>query len=131
MRRPSGRRRGADDRGAHHAEDERRDEERHGDAEQRAHRAELVLVDREQHRFQREPMPATVQALDARQATLERARHLGHPLVHGRARPVDADLDLARRQAVEHRDDSIVRGWRSVHVTDSDMPYMGNCKYGY
>jgi predicted dehydrogenase len=24
----------------------------------------------------------------------------------------------------DHRDDSLVRGWRSVHVTDGDMPYM-------
>jgi predicted dehydrogenase len=24
----------------------------------------------------------------------------------------------------DHRDDSVVRGWRSIHVTDGDMPYM-------
>ena len=26
----------------------------------------------------------------------------------------------------DHRDDGIVRGWRSVHVSDGDQPYMGN-----
>ena len=24
----------------------------------------------------------------------------------------------------DHGDDSLVRGWRSIHVTDGDMPYM-------
>jgi predicted dehydrogenase len=24
----------------------------------------------------------------------------------------------------DHRDESIVRGWRSIHVTDGDQPYM-------
>jgi predicted dehydrogenase len=32
--------------------------------------------------------------------------------------------DLHRMRYFDHRDDSVVRGWRSVHVTDSDMPYM-------
>jgi predicted dehydrogenase len=32
--------------------------------------------------------------------------------------------DLHRLSYFDHRDDSIVRGWRSVHVTDGDMPYM-------
>ncbi|RUL81709.1 Gfo/Idh/MocA family protein [Tautonia sociabilis] len=32
--------------------------------------------------------------------------------------------DLHRLEYFDHRDDSIVRGWRSVHVTDGDMPYM-------
>ena len=32
--------------------------------------------------------------------------------------------DLHRLEYVDHRDDSLVRGWRSVHVTDGDMPYM-------
>ena len=27
-------------------------------------------------------------------------------------------------QYFDHRDESIVRGWRNVHVTDHDMPYM-------
>jgi predicted dehydrogenase len=34
--------------------------------------------------------------------------------------------DLHRLSYFDHRDDSVVRGWRSVHVTDGDMPYMGN-----
>ncbi|MFO0788591.1 MAG: Gfo/Idh/MocA family oxidoreductase [Pirellulales bacterium] len=34
--------------------------------------------------------------------------------------------DLHRLSYFDHRDDSLVRGWRSVHVTDGDMPYMGH-----
>jgi predicted dehydrogenase len=33
--------------------------------------------------------------------------------------------DLHRLSYFDHRDESIVRGWRSIHVTDGDMPYMG------
>jgi len=32
--------------------------------------------------------------------------------------------DLHRLQYFDHSDDSIVRGWRSIHVSDSDQPYM-------
>lgn len=32
--------------------------------------------------------------------------------------------DLHRLSVFDHRDESRVRGWRSVHVTDGDMPYM-------
>ena len=32
--------------------------------------------------------------------------------------------DLNRLEYFDHRDESIVRGWRSIHVTDSDQPYM-------
>ena len=34
--------------------------------------------------------------------------------------------DLHRLSYFDHRDESIVRGWRSIHVTDGDHPYMGN-----
>ena len=34
--------------------------------------------------------------------------------------------DLHRLQYFEHRDQGIVRGWRSIHVSDGDHPYMGN-----
>jgi predicted dehydrogenase len=34
--------------------------------------------------------------------------------------------DLHRLSYFDHRDDSIVRGWRSIHVTDGDQPYMGH-----
>lgn len=34
--------------------------------------------------------------------------------------------DLHRLQYFDYRDDSIVRGWRSIHVSDGDQPYMGN-----
>jgi myo-inositol 2-dehydrogenase/D-chiro-inositol 1-dehydrogenase len=32
--------------------------------------------------------------------------------------------DLHRIQYVDHRDEGRVRGWRNVHITDSDHPYM-------
>jgi len=34
--------------------------------------------------------------------------------------------DLHRLQYFDYKDDSIVRGWRSIHVSDGDQPYMGN-----
>ncbi len=34
--------------------------------------------------------------------------------------------DLHRLQYFDHGDDSLIRGWHSVHVTDGDMPYMKN-----
>jgi predicted dehydrogenase len=34
--------------------------------------------------------------------------------------------DLHRLSYFDHRDESIVRGWRSIHVTDGDQPYMGH-----
>jgi predicted dehydrogenase len=33
--------------------------------------------------------------------------------------------DLHRLQYFDHRDQGIVRGWRSVHVSDGEHPYMG------
>jgi myo-inositol 2-dehydrogenase/D-chiro-inositol 1-dehydrogenase len=32
--------------------------------------------------------------------------------------------DLHRIQYFDHRDEGHLRGWRSIHVTDSDHPYM-------
>jgi predicted dehydrogenase len=32
--------------------------------------------------------------------------------------------DLHRIQWFDHRDEGRLRGWRSIHVTDSDQPYM-------
>ena len=32
--------------------------------------------------------------------------------------------DLHRLQYFDHRDEGRLRGWRSIHVTDSDHPYM-------
>ena len=34
--------------------------------------------------------------------------------------------DLHRLQWFDHRDEGSLRGWRSVHVTDRDHPYMAN-----
>lgn len=45
--------------------------------------------------------------------------------INGEHASVKWDLhDLHRLEYFDHRDDSLVRGWRSVHVTDGDMPYM-------
>jgi predicted dehydrogenase len=33
--------------------------------------------------------------------------------------------DLHRLQYFDHRDQGVIRGWRSIHVTDGDHPYMG------
>ncbi|MBV9444218.1 MAG: gfo/Idh/MocA family oxidoreductase, partial [Acidobacteriaceae bacterium] len=32
--------------------------------------------------------------------------------------------DLHRLEYFDHRDEGRLRGWRSIHVTDSDQPYM-------
>lgn len=34
--------------------------------------------------------------------------------------------DLHRLEMFDHKDEGIYRGWRSIHVTDGDHPYMGN-----
>ncbi len=45
--------------------------------------------------------------------------------INGEKASIKWDLhDLHRLQYFAHSDDSIIRGWRSVHVTDSDHPYM-------
>lgn len=45
--------------------------------------------------------------------------------INGEHASVRWDLhDLNRLEYFDHKDESIVRGWRSVHVTDGDQPYM-------
>ena len=45
--------------------------------------------------------------------------------INGEKASISWDLhDLHRLNYFDHSDDSLVRGWRSVHVTDTDMPYM-------
>jgi predicted dehydrogenase len=47
--------------------------------------------------------------------------------INGEKASIAWDLhDLHRLSYFDHRDESKVRGWRSVHVTDGDMPYMGH-----
>ena len=47
--------------------------------------------------------------------------------INGEHASIRWDLhDLHRLEYFDHSDDSIVRGWRSVHVSDGDQPYMGN-----
>jgi len=64
-------------------------------------------------------------------ATFESTRYArGHKAlytleVNGEKASLRWDLhDLHRLEYFDHADDSLVRGWRSIHVTDSDMPYM-------
>ncbi len=46
--------------------------------------------------------------------------------INGEHASIKWDLhDLHRLEYFDHRDEGIVRGWRSIHVTDSDQPYMG------
>ncbi|MDA1272969.1 MAG: Gfo/Idh/MocA family oxidoreductase [Verrucomicrobia bacterium] len=66
-------------------------------------------------------------------ATFESTRYArGHKAlytleINGEHASIAWDLhDLHRLQYFDHRDQGIVRGWRSIHVTDSDHPYMGN-----
>ncbi|GAB5441240.1 MAG: Gfo/Idh/MocA family oxidoreductase [Fuerstiella sp.] len=45
--------------------------------------------------------------------------------INGEKASIRWDLhDLHRLEYFDHSDDSIVRGWRSVHISDGDMPYM-------
>jgi predicted dehydrogenase len=66
-------------------------------------------------------------------ATFESTRYArGHKAlytfeINGEHASIFWDLhDMHRLQYFEHRDQGIVRGWRSIHVTDGDHPYMGN-----
>jgi predicted dehydrogenase len=47
--------------------------------------------------------------------------------VNGEKASLKWDLhDLHRLEYFDHRDEGRVRGWRSIHVTDGDHPYMKN-----
>jgi predicted dehydrogenase len=66
-------------------------------------------------------------------ATFESTRYArGHKAlytfeINGQDASIAWDLhDLHRLQYFDHRDEGRVRGWRSIHVTDSDQPYMKN-----
>ncbi|MBK9166268.1 MAG: Gfo/Idh/MocA family oxidoreductase [Bryobacterales bacterium] len=66
-------------------------------------------------------------------ATFEATRYArGHKALYtlemnGEHGSVFWDLhDLHRLQYFDHRDEGRVRGWRSIHVTDGDQPYMKN-----
>lgn len=66
-------------------------------------------------------------------ATFESTRYArGHKAlytfeINGEHASIAWDLhDLHRLQYFEHKDEGRVRGWRSVHVTDGDQPYMKN-----
>jgi predicted dehydrogenase len=66
-------------------------------------------------------------------ATFESTRYArGHKAlytfeINGEHASIFWDLhDLHRLQFFDHRDEGRVRGWRSLHVTDGDHPYMGN-----
>lgn len=64
-------------------------------------------------------------------ATFESTRYArGHKAlytfeINGERASIKWDLhDLHRLEYFDHGDDSAVRGWRSIHVTDGDLPYM-------
>ena len=64
-------------------------------------------------------------------ATFESTRYArGHKAlytfeINGEHASIAWDLhDLHRLQYFDHRDEGRVRGWRSIHVTDGDHPYM-------
>ena len=66
-------------------------------------------------------------------ATFESTRYArGHKAlytfeINGENASIAWDLhDLHRLQYFDHRDESKLRGWRSIHVTDGDQPYMKN-----
>ncbi|MBA3314517.1 MAG: Gfo/Idh/MocA family oxidoreductase [Planctomycetota bacterium] len=45
--------------------------------------------------------------------------------INGENASIRWDLhDLHRLEYYDHRDDGVVRGWRSIHVTDGEHPYM-------
>jgi predicted dehydrogenase len=47
--------------------------------------------------------------------------------INGEHASIKWDLhDLHRLEYFDHRDQGIVRGWRDIHVTDGDHPYMGH-----
>jgi predicted dehydrogenase len=64
-------------------------------------------------------------------ATFEATRYArGHKAlytfeINGERGSIKWDLhDLHRLEYFDHRDEGKLRGWRSIHVTDSDQPYM-------
>lgn len=66
-------------------------------------------------------------------ATFESTRYArGHKAlytfeINGEHASIFWDLhDLHRLHYFDHKDEGRVRGWRNIHVTDSDHPYMGN-----
>ena len=66
-------------------------------------------------------------------ATFESTRYArGHKAlytfeINGKDASIAWDLhDLHRLQYFDHRDEGRLRGWRSIHVTDGDQPYMKN-----
>jgi len=66
-------------------------------------------------------------------ATFEATRYArGHKAlytleINGENGSLSWDLhDLHRLQWFDHKDEGTLRGWRSIHVTDGEHPYMGN-----
>jgi predicted dehydrogenase len=64
-------------------------------------------------------------------ATFEATRYArGHKAlytleINGEHGSIAWDLhDLHRLEVFDHRDPGVMRGWRSIHVTDGDHPYM-------
>ena len=69
----------------------------------------------------------------ARSASFEATRYArGHKAlytfeINGEHASINWDLhDLHRLQYFDHRDEGTLRGWRSIHITDGDHPYMSH-----
>src|SRR5205085_7250627 len=65
------------------------------------------------------------------QATFEATRYArGHKAlytfeINGEQASIKWDLhDLHRLEYFDHRDEGQLRGWKSIHITDSEHPYM-------
>jgi myo-inositol 2-dehydrogenase/D-chiro-inositol 1-dehydrogenase len=66
-------------------------------------------------------------------ATFEATRYArGHKAlytfeINGEKASIKWDLhDLHRLEYFDHRDEGILRGWKSIHITDSEHPYMSH-----
>ena len=77
------------------------------------------------------PAPSWPASRTARWRTFEATRYArGHKAlytleINGEHASIMWDLhDLHRLQYFDHRDEGRLRGWRSIHITDSDHPYM-------
>ena len=74
-------------------------------------------------------MPVSTTArwpLSNRPATPAATRRSTRSRSTARTRSINWDLhDLHRLQYFDHATKATLRGWRSIHVTDGDHPYMG------
>ena len=116
----------------HRALAERPDHRRHRD-DRDVHQGAQAQPDRQgragrHRRRQRVPLPVRERLAgdcSSRPATPAATRRSTRSRSTASTRRSRWDLhDLHRLQYFDHRDEGRVRGWRSIHVTDGDHPYM-------